>query len=315
MTPAERLAAIRNDLREKDLVARRISERREERLRVEAKLAAANAACAYEQADVDRLTRGLGGALRGLVTSDEVKLREVQELAAAKLLCEELEDDLRALDSDLQQLDARAAAIKRAAADYEALLKELGDAARARGLWSEELDALERTELELRMERAELLDVIDLGGTAHDRLHSLLDLLRRVFPTDDDDEWVWGEVMRDLLFGVSDRWRLRNALTEAQHALHRFRGKVQMHQLGGLSQLRLEDKFPEVGGIFHFLSQKAMASNSALAEGMVDEISRLSSGLVECVSELRGRVHRIDAAMAELTQARATLLDPPRHRL
>jgi predicted nuclease with TOPRIM domain len=63
--------------------------------------------CAYEQADVDRLTRGIGGIFRRLLADHTDLSRELQELAAAQLQCAELEEELRAIETELSQLGER----------------------------------------------------------------------------------------------------------------------------------------------------------------------------------------------------------------
>jgi hypothetical protein len=123
--PNDRLAKARADKRELAWVSGRLVETRADRERLAQHLAAAELARAYEQADVDAHQHGLCGLFRRLMADHTELSREQQELAAAQLECDELADELRAIDADLEQLTARERVVTGAPARYAQVLEEV----------------------------------------------------------------------------------------------------------------------------------------------------------------------------------------------
>jgi hypothetical protein len=70
-----------------------------------------------------------------------------------------------------------------------------------------------------------------------------------------------------------------------------------------------------MGSVSTFMVRGLLWTNQERMESVIDEVSRISSTVVTCVSDLRGRAAQLDSASVEVAQARVLLLEPQRERL
>ncbi len=306
-----RLARARRDQREHTWVTRRIAGAREDRERVEAELAVARQALAYEHADVERLTHGLGGMFRRLFADREDLSREQQELAAAQLRCDELDEELRAIDVDLAQLAARAATVADADARYADVLADAEWLARARGELHAELDALAATEAELAAHRSAVAEAIGVGVAVQRAFTTVVNRVRDLVPRQDHDpEPILGEGLLAAITGktASIYSELSSALAYAQHGVRSFAHACQA--LTALPSGVFETQFPALPSVDRFVLRDVLWSARGVLDSILPEVSRISSAVSAGVGELRHRDTSLGAAVAECARMRARLLDP-----
>ncbi len=308
MSLEERLARARADRRELAWVTRRLAEARDDRDRVTAQLAIAEQSRAYEQADVDRRTRGVGAVLRGLLAGNMELTTEQQELAAAQLLCDELAAEVAAIDVYLAELMARARSVADAEARYAAALAEAEEAARTDGALDEELDTLAVTEADLAWRRVEIAEVIATGLEVQQTFISIVDLVRKL-SRDSDREEVVIEGLFDAITGRTTTLysELTAALAYATQGLHRFaRACTDLSTPAN----DLEPWFAPLRGADGFVLRDIVWTNDDSLEPILAEVSRVSSALASAVGELRARDAGLVRAITECARMRAELLDP-----
>jgi hypothetical protein len=306
---AQELAQARANRRELAWVNGRLDEVRQERERVAAQLAVYEKARDYEQADVDRLTRGIGRFFRMVV--DQLELtKEQEELAAAQLLCDEMADELHALDVELAHLEGRAGAVANAEERYTSLLRDLETAARARGDWNEELNALAATEAEIEANRHELAEIIAAAIEVQQVLNEIVALVRDIHPANDvgsdGDLSLFNAITGHTSSVYTDLCRAVACAQQGLRALERSWAHVTTPPTFASTPL-LAVSLPPVRKL---IARDILWSNAATLDAVLSEVSRASSNLVWRVSELRERDATYSRALAECARMRARLLDP-----
>jgi hypothetical protein len=305
VTIEDELAQARADKSELGRVTGRLAEAREERLRLAGQLAITEQSRDYEQADVDRLTRGVGGFLRSVLASNEQLTKEQEELAAAQLLCDELSEELRAIDVDIAQLEARHRAVADANDRYANLIAQLEWNARARGDHHPELDALAAAEAAISNAQAEMAELIDLAVCVQEMFRVVVDCVRTLHPRHDDPDSL---PLFDALTGRTSTVysELTQTLARAQQGLRQFEAAARaLIEIPGALQLQL----PPLPESTSFVVRDVLWTNAPTLTVVLPEISRISSMLAGCVGELRGRQARASEALADVARMRAQLLD------
>ncbi|NVB79106.1 MAG: hypothetical protein HOV81_11965 [Kofleriaceae bacterium] len=281
MTLDVRLAQARADQRELAWVKRRLAEARTDRERVTEHLEVAEKARGYEDAD---------------------------GLTAAQLLCDELADELRAVDAYIAELTARAARVADADARYAAALAEAEDAARVDGALDEELDTLAVAEADLGWRRVELGEVIAIGIGVQKTFVRVVDLVRELSPQH-YVEPMFGEHLFPALTGKTQATysELTASLAHATHGLRQFtRACAEL----STPTNGLEPQFDALPSVDSFVLRDVVWTNRPALESLLPEISRVSSTLAATVGELRAREASLASAVAECARMRARLLDP-----
>lgn len=322
----DRIALARENKREKDYVARRRVDVEKDRTRVSAQLEVMKEMLANEQADVDRLEKGVGGFFRRLAASRDDLTREQKELEAAKLQHQALVDELEAIEADATQLSRRASAVENADAVYEALLAEKAGTVR-----SPQLDALAEMEGRIRGMRKEIAEAVTAGRAAH----AAISTIQQAASSNNTQAWgarrgtelggallggAFGDTLAGGLAGITAgdvastavRESLRADLGAAQHALVAF-------------QRECRDVTPEAGitgveltpmpGLATLLVREVLWSNAGMVEDIEAEMALIGNHVAQTVMELRGRDEQLQRALADLTTQRAAVLDPQRERL
>jgi hypothetical protein len=308
MSIEDELARARRDKSALEWVTGRLVQAREERARLAAQLAITEQSRDYEQADVDKLTRGVGGFLRSVLASSQQLTKEQEELAAAQLLCDELSEELRASDVDIAQLEARHRAVADANARYTALIAQLERLARTRGDHHPELDALAAAEAAIGNAQAEMVELIDLAVSVQNMFRVVVDCVRALHPRRDDP--VDPVPLWDALTGrtSSVHSELTQTLAQAQQGLRQFEAAARaMIEIPGSLELQLP-VLPELGS---FIVRDVLWTNAPSLSAVLPEISRISSMLAGYVGELRARQASATQAVDELARMRAQLLDNP----
>lgn len=307
VTIEDELARARRDKSELERVTGRLVEARQERARLAGQLEITEQSRDYEQADVDRLTRGVGGFLRSVVASSERLSKEQEELAAAQLLCDELSEELRAIDVDIAQLEARHRAVADANDRYAGLIAQLEARVRARGDHHPELDALAVAEAAMRNAHAEMVELIDLAVSVQNMFRVVVDCVRALRPRHDDGDPI---PLLDALTGRTStlHTELTQTLARAQQGLRQFEAAARaMIEIPG----DLELQVPPLPESASFIIREVLWTNSPSLDAVLPEISRISSMLAGCVGELRARMASAEQALAEVARMRAQLLDNP----
>jgi hypothetical protein len=298
----ERIASARADKRELAWLTGRAAAARADRERVASQLEIAERAVSYEQADVDHLTKGIAGLFHRL-TSDRADLAEEErELAAAQLLRDELAEEVRAIDVELEHLATRVVAVADADARYREALAALEGAARSRGVLTAELDALAATIGELLATRRELADAIQLGVATAKALHRAVIVVRTLSPNNPDVEeppGLWSAITGRTGDMYRDLSRTLAAITQAIASFERA-----CAQLDGAAP-DLEPRFPGLPS----LGRHAIWHGARL-EDVFAEASRLADRVGDAVAALRARDAAVATAVAECERVRARLLDP-----
>jgi hypothetical protein len=309
----QELAQARANRRELAWVKARLADVAAERERVAHQLAVYEKARDYEQADVDKLTQGVGRFFRMVVDQTQLT-KEQQELAAAQLLCDEMEDELHALDVELAHLDERRRAVAGAEEHYTELLRDIEAIARGRGEWNEELNALAASEAELEASRHELGEIIAAAIEVQQIMREIVHLARELHPHHlpgsnlDDDFWLH---LFDAIRGhtsqlATDLCRAVACAQQGLRALEKAWAQVtSTSPLGGPMQLNVE--LPTIG---KFVARDVLWTNHTTLQALLDEVSRTSSTLAWRVGELRERDASYARALAECARMRARLLDP-----
>lgn len=307
MTIEDELARARRDKSESERVTRRLEEARQERVRLGAQLAITEQSRDYEQADVDKLTKGVGGFLRSVLASSEQLTKEQEELAAAQLLCDELAEELRALDVDIAQLEARHRAVADANDRYTNLIAQLEWNARARGDHHPELDALAAAEAAIGNAKAEMVELIDLAVSVQEMFRVVVDCVRALHPRHHDDPGGPVPIL-DALTGRTSRLHseLTQTLARAQQGLRQFEAAARaMIEMPGNLELQL----PPLPESASFMVRDLLWTNSPSLDAVLPEISRISSMLAGYVGEIRARLASAEQALADVARMRAQLLD------
>jgi hypothetical protein len=316
----ERLAAARSAVREREVVARRLAESRQDANRVRTHLAVTADLVANEQSDVDRLEKGVGGMFRRIFTSREDLTREQKELQAAKLQHDALADELRAIEVDIAQLEQRAVAVAQADAQYATVLAEVEARAGAAGPHASKLAALAETSGRLRAGRKELDEAITSGIAAHDALVAVqlaVSSSRRATYGSD----LGSSIANDFgaSFGTSlaidmsehvVHEGLRRELAKAQHAMTVFQRECKdvVPTIDGITVTPLP-------GVISMIARDFVWSTQPTIDDVGAEIDLLSSYVATSTMELRGRIAQLDQAASDIAADRAALLDPTRDRL
>jgi len=305
----QELAQARANRRELAWVNQRLTEVLAERERVTTQLAAYEKARDYEQADVDKLTKGVGRFFRMVV--DQIELtKEQQELAAAQLLCDEMEQELRAIDVELAHLHGRAAKVADAEARYQEALDQLEEAARARGHATTELEAIAEAEVELFMKRHELAELIRAAIDVQQTLEEIVNLARDLNSGRSRMDGEGDTALIDAISGLtSERYRdLCRCVAYAQQGLRTLEqswAHVTSPLVGAPMQINVE--LPSLG---RFVTRDLLFGNETRLRAILDDVSRASSTLSTRVGELRARDASYARALAECSRMRAHLLDP-----
>ncbi len=322
----ERLAVARENKREKDYVARRRVDVDNDRARVSAQLEVMKEMLANEQADVDRLEKGVGGFFRRLTASREDLSREQKELEAAKLQHQALVDELEAIEADATQLGRRASAVENADAVYEALLAE-----KASKVSSPQLDALAETEGRIRGLRKEIAEAVTTGRAAH----AALAAIQQAAASNNTQAWgarrgtelggallggAFGDALAGGLAGITAgdvastavRESLRAELGTAQHALVAFQRECRdVTPDAGIAGVELTP----MPGLAALLVREVLWTNAGVVSDIEAEVALIGNHVAQTVMELRGRDELLQRALADLTTQRAAVLDPQRDRL
>ena len=302
----DELARARRDKSELEWVSGRLAEARQERTRLAAQLAITEQSRDYEQADVDKLTKGVGGFLRSVIASSEQLTKEQEELAAAQLLVDELTEELRAIDADIAQLEARQRAVATANDRYTNLIAQLEWNARARGDHHPELDALAAAEAAITNAQSEMTELIDLAVSVQEMFRVVVDCVRALHPHRDD---TGGPIpLFDALTGRTSRVHneLTQTLAQAQQGLRQFEAAARsMIEIPGDLQLQLP-ALPEPAS---FIIRDLFSTNASSLTAVLPEISRISSMLAGYVGDLRARQASAKQALEDIAQMRADLLD------
>jgi len=330
MSIEDRLAQAREDKREKDFVGKRLVETRADRVRVQQQLEVTKQLLASEQDDVDRLQKGVGGFFRRLTASREDLTREQKELEAAKLQHEALEEELKAIEVDLTQLCEREAKVADADRRYAAALAEReAEAVKGGSPHAQQLAALADTEAQVHGLRKEVGEAIAAGRAAHDVLSRVIQSA-----TSNNNAAYGLQVGANLGGGVSlgfgnalgglgsslagdvgsalIRDQLRGELGQAQHALLRFQRECRdVSPSSGVPGVELT-QMPNMGML---LAREMVWTNHNIVEDVHAEVSLIASHVAQSVMELRGRDAQLEKALTEITEQRASLLDPKRDRL
>jgi DNA repair exonuclease SbcCD ATPase subunit len=307
VTIEDELARARRDKSESERVTRRLEEARQERVRLGAQLAITEQSRDYEQADVDKLTKGVGGFLRSVLASTEQLTKEHEELAAAQLLCDELSEELRAIDIDIAQLEARHRAVADANDRYANLISQLEWKARARGDHHPELDALAAAEAAIGNAQAEMAELIDLAVSVQDMFRVVVNCVRELHPRHHDDPGGPIPIL-DALTGRTSRLHseLTQTLAQAQQGLRQFEAAARaMIEMPGDLELQL----PPLPESASFMVRDLLWTNSPSLDAVLPEISRISSMLAGYVGEIRARLASAEQALADVARMRAQLLD------
>jgi hypothetical protein len=307
----QELAQARANRRELAWVTARLTEVRAERERVAAQLAVYEKARDYEQADVDKLTRGVGRFFR-MVVDVEALTKEQQELAAAQLLCDEMGDELHALDVELAHLDERRRAVTNAEQHYTELLRDIEAVARGRGQWNEELNALAASEAELEASRHELGEIIAAAIEVQQILSEIVGLVRELHQPG-STEMIGREADIALIDAITghtsstytDLCRAVACAQQGLRALEKSWAQIKSPSLAESMRIRVE--LPSLGG---FVARDIFWSNAPALQSILDDVSRASSTLAWRVGELRERDASYARALAECARMRARLLDP-----
>lgn len=307
-TLEEKLASARAALRERAWVTRRTAEVTAERAALAARHQAALELWKLEQADVERLS----GFFRSVLAGSAELSREQREAAAAKLTCDELADELRALDADLAQLAARAALVASAEADYEAALAEQ-EARLARGAATPPgLAEVAARRSQLTAALRELDEAIASGKAAVDALAAAQSVAASGVWWSTGGSPLLGRNLLDLVLDVTQSVqmvRLRTLVATAQQALLRFQadaravgqqhddGLLQVAPMRGVASLIAQDLV--LGNLLTDVAQ--MSSCLGLTKSYVDDAR----------DDLLGRRAALERALVDLGNQRARLLDPP----
>ncbi len=310
MRLSEDLARARADVRELAWVKRRIADANEDRASVASKLIAAERVREYERADVDALTTGVGGVFRRLVANHAALSTEQQDLAAAQLLCDELADELRAIDFELSHLAERAAAVADAEVRYAGLLADVEWKARARGVINDELDTLDATRDELLAACRETAEAVRGAIYVQNELRQIVDLVRELHPYDTAgyEDPILGEGLWNALTGTTSGIyaNLRAAIARAQQGLRQFQHAcADIISNPGLESLEMQLSLPSVGPL------GLLWSTPSSVDDILPEVSRVSSALAFWVGELRAHGAKLDRSLVECATVRTRLLDPP----
>gem|GEM_PF-2937993 len=293
-------------------MAQRLIEARADRERVAAQVEAIGELVASEHADVERLTRGVGGFFRRLVASRGELTTEQQELAAARLQHEALLDEQRAIDVDLAQLDERAARLRGAATKYAAVLAELEAAISSGSPHAARLGALADTDGRLRSARRELDEAIAAGRAAHDALLAVqlavTSSWRAAYGSDVASslaDGLLGSVAVDLSEHVVHEG-LRTQLATAQHALLGFQRECKdvAHDaaIDGVSLTPLPS-------LTAMIARDLLWTTTTRIDDVGAEVEMMASWVASTTMELRGRIPAIEHAAAAVAVERAALLD------
>ncbi len=304
----DELARARREKSELAWVTGRLVEAREERARLAAQLAITEQSRDYEQADVDKLTKGVGGFFRSVVASFEQLTKEQEELAAAQLLCDELSEELRAIDADIAQLEARHRAVADANDRYANLIAQLEWNARARGDHHPELDALAAAEAAITNAQTEMRELIDLAVAVQNDFRVVVDCVRALHPRDDDAPDP--TPLFEALIGRTPRLHteLTQTLARAQQGLRQFEAAARsMIEIPASLELQV----PPIPEATSFIVREILWTNAPSLDAVLPEISRISSMLAGCVGDLRARQASATQALADIARMRAELLDNP----
>jgi hypothetical protein len=290
----ERLAAARAARKEKEWVAHRLAEAQGDRARLAAQLEV--------------------HAQLVALASDK------KERAAAVAHHAGLKEELHAVDADLAQLTARAAAVANADAQYQAVLGEV-ERARGAGAFSEDLQLIAETDGKLRAARRELAEAVAAGRAAHDALVAVKQAASRssmaAYASDHGSSLLSDLGASFLTATAVDLSEhavhegLRAELAAAQHAMLRFQREckdvdretiegVNVTPMPGLAAMVVRDL------VWH--TQGVLADIEA-------EADLLSSYVATTTMELRGRDAELQRGQADMLEMRAAILDPQRERL
>jgi hypothetical protein len=312
----QRLAVARENKREKEYVTKRLAETRADHARVSAQLEVMASLLANEQADVDRLQKGVGGFFRRIAASRDDLTREEKELAAAKLQHQALLDELEAIDADLKQLAQREAAVANADTVYAALIAEKG-----RTVSSPQLDALADTEARIAGLRKEIAEAIAAGQAAHGALATIQEVAA-ANNTQAQGARIGLEIFglagggrtglaagigTDDLASAAVRESLRADLGNAQHALVRF-------------QRECRDVTPDAGitgvdltplpSLVALVAREVLWTNQTVVADIHAEVTLIGNHVAQTVMELRGRDEQLQRALASVAAERAAMVDP-----
>ncbi len=319
----ERLAAARAARKEQAWVAQRLADARADRQRVSTHLEATKVLVASEQADVDRLARGVGGLFRRVFAGRDDLTREQRELAAAKLQHEALEDERRAIDADISQLEQRAAAVAGADAKYQAVLAEVETRVAAGDPeLREDLIALAETDGKVRAARRELAEAVAAGRAAHDALvlvQQAVSSSRRAQLASDHGSMLADDLGVGLLSSTAIDLSeqavhegLRAQIAAAQHALLTFQRECKdVARDAGIEGVNLSP----MPGLAGMVARDLVWSTQYAIDDVGAEVELLSSYVATTTMELRARDRELQKGQADVLEMRAAILDPARERL
>jgi hypothetical protein len=305
----EALARARQDRLELTRLRARIGDARGDRERVAEQLDAARAAHAYRaDGDNDLSPTGVAGWLRRLVAEVPDLSDAQQELAASALLCNELEDELRACNAYVQQLEARANAFGDVDARYAQLLATVEHHARADAALANELDELEVTQAELGASRFEIREAIELAIGLQQSSDRVTVMIRDIQSEHVNDELDVLIVAGMILTGTTAA-RYRELCAELARLHHGLRMFDQLcSQLTSLLPNSFAMTITPLPSTTNFVVRDAVGATGVL-DPVLLELGRVSSMLVAANGELRQREAKVDRAIAECGEMRARLLE------
>jgi hypothetical protein len=217
-------------------------------------------------------------------------------------------DELHALDVELAHLEGRAGAVANAEERYTSLLRDLETAARARGGWNEELNALAATEAEIEANRHELAEIIAAAIEVQEVLREIVMLVRELHPphgSSDAETSLFDAITGHTSSVCTDLCRAVACAQQGLRALERTWAHITTPAIAGSPLLAVT--LPPVRTL---VARDLLFGNVATLEAVLAEVSRASSTLVWRVSELRERDASYSRALAECARMRARLLDP-----
>lgn len=302
------LLRARQDRLELTRLRARIADARHDRARVAEQLASAQEAHAYRIEDHDALADGFVGWFRRLVAEVPDLTEAQQDLAAATLLCRELEDELKACDTYLERLAARAGTLADADERYAQALALVEREATANGALADELDEIAVTQAELGASRFEIRESIELAiglQQASDRVTAMI----RDFEAKTSDpelEILW-DIGQAVLGRTGERYgELCAELAQLHHGLRMF--DQLCRRLTSLVPGSFELTVVPLPSTTSFVFRNIVGATAVL-DPIVLELARVSSMLVSASGELHEREAKLDRAIVECGEMRARLLE------